>query len=278
MEKQITYPSSPLVPPLPQETTVPCNQAQAYTTCHWTMPSAVIPDHQTHSIPLHLLYWRRQRHSTKAQPLSLKAFQVSKPEMQNRAMFLRLVSSVSWYFAYTITQTNGHWTFGAARWGHYTVHKRRAPIIQWCGAISQIGKDVKLAAAKARNLACIQEWFYLTITQAYLIFIWNINVLVHLTWWCPILEVETSCQTINESQIECCVLLITSTYIALIFNIGTTLKWLVWGSGPLHHWEEPRNTLNTRVSEPQSPCGFTGKETNQMSLPGFEFRNVQPVA
>jgi len=130
------------------------------------MPSAVIPDHQPHSIPLHLLYWRRQRHSTKAQPLSLKAFQVSKPEIQNRAMFLRLVSSVSWYFVYTITQTNDHWTFGAARWGHYTVHKHRAPIIQWCGAISQVGKDVKFAAAKARNLACVQECFYLTITQA----------------------------------------------------------------------------------------------------------------
>lgn len=134
MEKQITY---PLVLPLPQETTVPSNQAQAYTTCHWTMPSAVIPDHQPHSIPLHLLYCRRQRHSTTAQPLSLKAFQVSKTEGPNRAMFFRLVSSVSCYFAYTITQTNDHWTFGAARWGHYTVRKSRAPIIQWHGAISK---------------------------------------------------------------------------------------------------------------------------------------------
>jgi len=163
MEKQITY---PLVPLLPQETTVPCIQAQAYTTCHWTMPSAVIPDHQPHSIPLHLLYWRRQRHSTTAQPLSLKAFQVSKTEGHNRAMFLRLVSSVSWYFAYTITQTNDRWTFGAARWGHCTVRKRRAPKTQWRGAISKKGKDLKFTAAKAWNLACIQECFYFSITQA----------------------------------------------------------------------------------------------------------------
>jgi len=146
MEKQITY---PLVLPLPQETTVPCNQAQAYTTCHWTMPSDVIPDHQPHSIPLHLLYCWRQRHSTTAQPLSLRAFQVSKTVGRNREMFFRLVRSVSWYFAYTITQTNYHWTFGASRWGHYTVRKSRAPILQWQGAISKKSKDLKFTAAKA---------------------------------------------------------------------------------------------------------------------------------
>lgn len=105
MEKQITY---PLVPSPSQETTVPCNQAPAYTTCHWTMPSAVMPDHQPHSIPLHLLYWRRQRHSTTAQPLSLKAFQVSKTEGQNRAMSLRLVSSVSSLIKLHKQMTTGH--------------------------------------------------------------------------------------------------------------------------------------------------------------------------
>lgn len=75
-------------------------------------------------------------------------------------------SSVSWYFAYTITQTNDHWLFGVARWGHYTVHKHRALKIQWRGAISKKGKDLKFTAAKAWNLARVQGCLYLTITQA----------------------------------------------------------------------------------------------------------------
>lgn len=65
----------------------------------------------------------------------------------------------------------------------------------------------------------------------------------------------------------------------LILKLGIRKRWVVnFTFGPLYPLKEPWNALNMKILGPQSFSGYFGDKRNNMALPGFKPRNVQPVA